>query len=260
MTRDWREINEKIKRCRSHQNLTDIIACLENLFKTECDGMVAFALGEEYEKMQLYEKAIHYYKLAEKLFPLEQFKNKARQALEKIKRLIRENYSKPQLEQIDETDLEIKLEEYDPKKTLFVVSCTKKKIWDDYKNAPDFLPARFAYKGREFIKFINWADRVKLEDKGFFWIILSGKYGFIEPWHPIANYDVQIGDPHVSISDDTLKNQTRQKRKWRNRDGKIVEISLDEFSTIVCINCSQEYLDKIKLVFPNCSIESISLR
>ena len=82
---------------------------------------------------------------------------------------------------------------YPPQNTLIVVSCTKTKVWDIDPTAPDFVPAKCAYKGRKFLKFLRWVEEKKIEKQGFFWVILSGKYGFIEPWHPISRYDVHIG-------------------------------------------------------------------
>ncbi|MEM0096803.1 MAG: hypothetical protein QW660_09275 [Candidatus Bathyarchaeia archaeon] len=35
-------------------------------------------------------------------------------------------------------------QKFDPKTTLFVVSCTDSKIWSDDPTAPDYVPARFA--------------------------------------------------------------------------------------------------------------------
>jgi cytoplasmic iron level regulating protein YaaA (DUF328/UPF0246 family) len=77
-----------------------------------------------------------------------------------------------------------------PSETLLIVPCTKDKIWDYDFETPDYVPARCAYKGRSFLSFLNWLEERKIESKGYFWIILSGKYGFIEPWHPISRYDV----------------------------------------------------------------------
>jgi len=153
----------------------------------------------------------------------------------------------------------IDISELVPGETLFIVSCSAKKIWQYDPSAPDFVPAKYAYRGRKFIKFLRWAEEKNIECKGFYWVILSGKYGFIEPWHPISRYDVKLGcEKYYPISDETLKNQVLQKRWWRNPDGRLNEIRLIEFKNIIAVNCNEKYLCKIKECFPNAKIKSIS--
>jgi len=153
----------------------------------------------------------------------------------------------------------INISEFVPKETLFIVSCSAKKIWQYDPSAPDFVPAKYAYRGRKFLKFLKWAEEKNIECKGFSWMILSGKYGFIEPWHPISRYDVKLGcKKYHPISDETLKNQVWQKRWWRNPGGQLNEIRLVEFKNIVAINCNEKYLCRIKKCFPNAKIKSIS--
>jgi len=52
------------------------------------------------------------------------------------------------------------------------------------------------------------------------------------------------------ISDDTLKNQVKQKRYWRKDANNVSEIKLSDFRNIICINCSKTYLKKIEMSFP----------
>jgi hypothetical protein len=157
-------------------------------------------------------------------------------------------------EGINRTDCKsvIDLSSYDPKETLFVVGCTKSKVWDDDPTAPDFVPAKYAYRGKDFLCFLRWAEKNEIEKKGFRWVILSGKYGFIEPWHPISRYDVKLGDPNYKpISDDSLKKQVEQKRWWRDVNGQLEEIQLTVFTKIIAVNCNEEYVNKIKHCFPS---------
>jgi len=44
------------------------------------------------------------------------------------------------------------------------------------------------YQGSSFKEFLNYA----VENNIRYWLILGAKYGFIEPWHPIGNYDVSL--------------------------------------------------------------------
>jgi len=273
MNRDWKTINDKIKNCRRRGSPAEIISSLERLYNMEGDGMVAFAIGEEYEKIGDFMTAKRYYELAESLFPLENYQNRARQAIERIK--IKAKYQGKETEEKtfwkEEDDEEkeeqferqgdsaIQLDKYDPATTLFILPCTEKKIWHHIPNAPDYVPARLAYMGTGFLRGIDWIERVGLERQAFYWVILSGKYGFLEPWHPVCEYDININDPLRAISDESLKNQTQQKRIWRDRNGEKTEVYLKDFKKIICLNCGAGYLDKIKRAFPYSSIRSVEL-
>lgn len=253
----WQIIINKIKQCRSDINSEKVIKCLQKLFSKTNDGMVAYALGEELEKKGDYEEAEKYYEIAESLFPLAKYKAKASASLKKIRNKISESEQKT-TKKTDDIDLlpEIVLSELDQKETLFIVSCSKRKIWDSNYSAPIYVPARFAYKGKSFINFLNWSEQNESEKKGFFWMILSGKYGFIEPWHPIAKYDINLNETDsYSISTESLINQTYQTRWWRHKDGVEKELKLADFSHIICINCHYQYKNKIKSSFHHAQIE-----
>lgn len=86
------------------------------------------------------------------------------------------------------------------KDKLFIVSCTKKKIWD-LQASPKFVPAKDAYIGDHFKKWLNSEN-----SKNFPWLVFSSKYGLIEPDHPIKNYDIELGR-EGSISEKTLLGQ-----------------------------------------------------
>ena len=160
-------------------------------------------------------------------------------------------------EQILTTSI-IDISEFDPKETLFIVSCSAKKIWQYDPTAPDFVPAKYAYKGRKFRSFLRWAEKEKIEQKGFSWVILSGKYGFIEPWHPISRYNVKLScKSSYPISVETLKNQVYQKRWWRKQNGQLNEIRLGDFKNIIAVNCNKEYLCRIRECFPNAKIRNL---
>lgn len=127
--------------------------------------------------------------------------------------------------------------------TLHIVGCTKTKVWYKGKKISDYVPAKHAYQGKGFLKALLWVA-------GKQWVILSGKYGFIEPDHPIGRYDVNLGYRRDRpISDKTLKDQVRQKRIWRVSN-KLVEVRLVDFRRVVCINCNKTYLEKVKMAFP----------
>lgn len=133
--------------------------------------------------------------------------------------------------------------------TLFIVSCTKEKIWDFISNAPEYIDAKNVYKGEEFLTFLNWYNDNNLRELGFLWIILSGKYGFIEPEHPISWYDINLAIPkQYPLSLFSLQNQVNQLRRWKYNSA-INEIRLNNFQNIICVNCDDFYIENIKKSF-----------
>lgn len=134
--------------------------------------------------------------------------------------------------------------------SLFIVSCTEEKIWDYQKDAPLYLEAKNVYKGRAFVGFLNFIQKFILINKKINWIILSGKYGFIEPEHPITYYNVDIGNPeHYPISLDSLQNQTKQIRWWRVDGKNFVQVRLNDFKKIISVNCDDNYIGILKKCF-----------
>ena len=256
---NWKIINKKIKECQQLLVHEKVIDCLLDLFQQTNDGWVAFNIGQEYEKINKLEDALEYYQKAEELLPLPNYKEKARDAIRRVKnRLEEKKATKISVKELIDSLPDIS--NLDPSNTLFIVSCTPDKIWEYGPTAPDFVPARYAYKGKRFLKFLKWAEENEIEKKGFYWVVLSGKYGFVEPWHPISRYDVNLSNPnHYPISDETLRKQVSQRRWWRNKDGTLVEIKLADFTNIICVNCSSTYLNKIKMCFPQINLRNINM-
>ena len=138
-----------------------------------------------------------------------------------------------------------------PTETLLIIPCTSEKVWQVDPTAPDFVPARYAYRGKKFRDFVIWAEENQLEKKGFFWLILSGKYGFLEPWAPISRYNISLSDQRdLSISDETLKNQVKQKRWWRTGPESLAEKRIADYQSVILINCRDSHKDRIKEAFP----------
>jgi len=219
----WEQINREIRRCiESYSTPQARISCLMKLLsKYGEDGMILYALGEEYELVGDLDQAEEYYIRAEEAFPLRCYKHMARRGAERVRRLremggFRERQG-PSITPVREMSAQ--------DETLYVVACSKKKVWDVDASAPPYVPARLAYRGDEFLKFLRFIE--PLEGKGVRWLILSAKYGFVEPWHPIANYDVSFDDPITGpVSDDTLRNQVLYQTRWSDgkplRDFKVV--------------------------------------
>lgn len=79
-----KELESRIKECR-HLIIPDkVISCLKELLDETNDGMVAFELGREYEKIGNTMKAFQLYDLAEDLFEDPNFKNMAQAALNNL--------------------------------------------------------------------------------------------------------------------------------------------------------------------------------
>jgi len=76
----------------------------------------------------------------------------------------------------------------DSGRKLVIVPCGKGKIWDAYPNQGP-VPARYAYTGNLF-----HLNRQYAEQFGDRWVILSAKYGFIEPDTCIEAYNVSFKD------------------------------------------------------------------
>jgi len=55
---------------------------------------------------------------------------------------------------------------------------------------------------------------------------------------------------HYPISTKTLKNQVKQMRRWK-KEQDFLEVRLREFDTIICVNCSNSYLNKLRKCFRN---------
>lgn len=124
--------------------------------------------------------------------------------------------------------------------TLVVISCGDAKIW---KKNPltGPTPAKAAYISNYFKLNRKYAE--KFSDS---WLILSAKYGFIEPDFVIPEeYNVTFKDKSTKpISISQLKNQVRTKQ-------------LDRFDRIVVIGGSA-YVKKVRAAFANTACQVIA--
>ncbi len=91
--------------------------------------------------------------------------------------------------------------------TLAIVQCGARKIWkNDPKRGP--TPAKEAYTSGYFQKNRAYAER--FADR---WLILSAKYGFLNPDTRIHNYNVSFLEPKSKpISRAQLQAQVKMKR------------------------------------------------
>ncbi len=176
------------------------IKCLEGLLnKYGRDGMIYLNLGNVYHDIGDLHKALEMYENAFMLFPLPKYKQIALENIRIIKSKLQA--STHVNASITGRDSEI----------LYVVNCTKKKIWDLDPSAPPFVPAILAYQGPSFGEFLEFVNRKGIK----WWLVLSARYGFIEPWHPIENYDISFDNPESGpITDDALRNQVLYQTRW----------------------------------------------
>lgn len=256
----WGNINRRISACKALKGIDEQIMCLKKLYDETNDGMVAYALGEAFEVKGELKEAIKYYGEAEARFPKEEYKKRARAAAEKVAQRLDDetlikllNRPAPQESEEQALNLEnLDLRMYDPETTVMVVACSKTKIWDVIKDAPTYVSARWAYRGESFLKFLDWMERNGWERGGFKWVVLSAKYGFIEPWQPICNYDVSFNDEKSGpICDESLY---RQVMFQKILDGK----RLRDFKTVICIG-SKTYAEKVRISFKDVKCHIINI-
>jgi len=120
-------------------------------------------------------------------------------------------------------------------KLLVVVPCGQAKVW---KKEPNHGPAKAknAYTGAPFK--VNKAFAEKFADK---WIILSAKYGFIDPEFIIPkDYNVTFKRPSTDpINTDDLLKQLKQK-------------NLNSYDIVIALG-GEDYSSIVKKVFKNIS-------
>jgi hypothetical protein len=115
--------------------------------------------------------------------------------------------------------------------TLVIVPCGQKKIWDKSPNAGP-TAARIAYAGPPF-----GINRAYAEKFGETWVILSAKFGFIEPLFVIPEpYNITFKDPRTGpVSTEQLQEQIQQHK-------------LTRFTTVIGLG-GKEYRQAIELAF-----------
>jgi len=125
---------------------------------------------------------------------------------------------------------------------LVVVSCGKHKIWDvDPQAGP--TPAKDAYQSTQFK--VNREHAELCSDR---WVILSAKYGFIDPDFIIpSNYDVTFGDPSTNpVATEDLVRQAK-------------DMALDRFNKVVVLG-NRDYSDRVRATLTGVGCEIVSPR
>lgn len=89
---------------------------------------------------------------------------------------------------------------------LVIIPCGNRKIWKTPKITSQY-PAKDAYIGPPFK-----VNREYAESSGCRWMILSARYGYIDPDDLIENYNETFNSPTpLTVTLDTLKKQVRDK-------------------------------------------------
>ena len=174
-------------------------------------------------------KAMEYYREATEKFSLLKYKQLAFEKVRRIEQILKT--------QTAECTAVISHD------ALYIVNCTRIKIGDLDPRAPPFVPAIIAYQGSSFKKFLKYVEREGIK----WWLILSAKYGFIEPWHPIENYDVSFDKEETGpITDKSLRNQVLHQTRW-NYAGN--PRRLRDFKIVYVYTSNNVYLEKVKKAF-----------
>jgi len=124
---------------------------------------------------------------------------------------------------------------------LIVVSCSERKVWGKENWGPTYVPAIHAYTGKD----VTWLKNNVPKGKDFHCVILSAKYGFIEPEHPICYYDVTFSDPEKGpISLDSIRNQVcYQSRHFGGHEKKLCDFRY------VLVKGSTQYVNNTRIAF-----------
>ncbi len=140
-------------RCKeSSSDPYKIIECLKALLN-RCgrDGMILYEMAMEYEALGLYDKAMEYCNEASKLFVYPRYKSMAEDCYRRNAERVKRSQS---IESETNGFKEILVIDDD---TLFVVNCTRVKVWDRARElgftVPRSKPAALAYHGRSFYEF-----------------------------------------------------------------------------------------------------------
>lgn len=121
---------------------------------------------------------------------------------------------------------------------LVIIPCGSKKIWDKDPGAGQ-QKAKDAYIGGFFIKNRQYAEKQNCD-----WLILSAKYGFIEPDFIIpGNYNVTFKKSYPKpISDKELFDQYNEKQ-------------LSKYDEVIVLG-GIDYISKVKKIFGGANIQA----
>lgn len=229
----WRELKDEL--IPTALRASDPVAALEDLYRDSGqDGMVAEALGGFHETHGDLANAVDWYRVAEARFWDERWKDRLRRSLARVEADLAQT---PRPERVEVTRDPGPADGTD---TLYIVSCSRNKVWmQPHARGISYVPAALAYTGQ-------WIERWRTSEPaadGARWLIMSAKYGFIEPDHPIAPYDVTFGDASTGpIDDASLTAQVMHQTRWADA------LPLRAFRRVVVFG-SPEYVRRTQAAF-----------
>jgi len=199
----WSDAVKKARKCRENADPKKRVACLKRHLTQEGDPWYMLQLAVELEEQDRYKEAYYYAEQVVRKLPKKEFRAQALAIAERCAKHIERERLGERSEHASEPALSVE--------TLHIVICTNHKFWDD-RDEPVYTPAKEAYTGESFKNWLQSGDAEKVD-----WLILSAKYGFIEPEHPVGKYDVAFAIPETGpISEESLKNQVaHQDRPFR---------------------------------------------
>ena len=203
------------------------------------DGMIHFQWAEAYAAIQEYELAVTHYQKAETYFPKQEYKQQAMTGARRCGKRLGDACADSR--RTAESSAVSVPDAADNVPDLHVIPCTCHKVWDD-AGAKPYVPAQEAYTGTGMDRWSADSRRNTVR-----WMILSAKYGLIEPEHPIGKYDVTFKDPRTGpISQETLTAQALYQRRW----GDSVPLSCFKRIHVVCGGGeSKDYCGRIRVAF-----------
>lgn len=96
---------------------------------------------------------------------------------------------------------------------LVVISCAKTKIWSRSADRPKYVAARDAYVSPYFAKMKAFAELY-----GECYLILSARYGLLEPDHPICDYEATFRDSETGpVCEETIHRQILHQERFGKR-------------------------------------------
>lgn len=120
---------------------------------------------------------------------------------------------------------------------LIIVPCGQRKIWDKNPEAPATV-AKYAYIGSPFVVNRRFAEHFAEQ-----WIILSAKYGFIDP-------DFLISGPYNV----TFKKKSTNSVNGGRLQEQVRRFNLGRFDTVIGLG-GKEYRNAIKAAFEETSVQ-----
>ena len=238
----WSDTVKKARKCRENVDLKKRVACLKRRLAREGDPWYLFELAVELEEQDRYREAYHYAEQAVHKLPKKEYRAQALAIAERSAKRIeveRAGGDRPESESASRKDSPTR-------DTLHIVICTRRKYWND-NSEPAYVPAMEAYTGDSM-----GAWKKSGVSKEADWLILSAKYGFIEPDHPIGYYDVAFSLPLSGpLPECALKEQVAfQERAFR--DGRK---PLKSFVSVYVHcryrpdKCAEEYCSRVRSAY-----------